>query len=108
MTRTMTTCARLSPPSTLKRKVTDLENERTALQAAERSLRAVFMLEDLQLDMGEKNEAVRAVLDAVFVTAGGEMFPHPLGTYTEPLPTKGRSVPRAPYVPTEIRATATA
>lgn len=94
----------------LKADIVRLENERTALVSAKDSLRAAFMLPELvdQMTVQDRNEAVRSVLDAVFVTADGRMFPHALGTYTVPLPSKGRSVPRAPYVPAEVRAQATA
>lgn len=90
----------------IKSEITELENERNALASAKASLRSVFMLEELvdQMPIADRIEAVQSVLDAIFVKPDGEMFIHALGTYTEPLPRKGRQVPRSAYVPAQVRA----
>lgn len=85
----------------LKADLRVLEGERAALIVATASLRTTLMSHEIweATDIAGRIDAVRSVLDAVFVMPDGAMFSHALGTYTLPLPSKGRSIPDAPYVP---------
>lgn len=94
----------------MKQRIVNMERERATIEAAERGLKATLMSDEIwqSTDAAGRIDAVRAVLDVVFVTPDGTMYPFPLGTYTEPLPGRGRSMPTTSFVPGAVHAPALA
>jgi DNA invertase Pin-like site-specific DNA recombinase len=92
----------------LKEQLADLEAERRAMTVSVGATHRAFSYRPLfeQLEPAEQIRHIKAVLDTVFIEAGektvaARMHAFPLSSYPDELPSKGRSIPLASFVPAD-------